>query len=101
MNNKPNTSKPLVVQGDGTIFLEAEFDPDRSCGNKISRFRELIRSPEHIQTYRLAPLAVWNAASTDTSLHEIIDTLSANSKYEVPGTISPNNQDWYGRYGWV
>ena len=97
----PNTSKPLVVQGDGTIFLEVESDPDRSCRDKISRFAELIKSPEHIHTYRITPLAVWNAASTGISLDEMIDTLSSNSKYEVPGNILHNIQDWYRRYGRV
>ena len=47
----PNTSKPLVVQGDGTIFLEVESDPDRTCRDKISRFAELIKSPEDTTPY--------------------------------------------------
>jgi DNA excision repair protein ERCC-3 len=96
-----NTSKPLVVQGDGTIFLEVESDPDRLCRDKISRFAELIKSPEHIHTYRITPLAVWNAASTGISLDEMINTLSENSKYDVPSNIMHNIQDWYRRYGRV
>ena len=94
-------SKPLVVQGDGTIFLEVDSDPDRSCRDKISRFAELVKSPEHIHTYKVTPLAVWNAASTGTELNEMLDTLSKNSKYEIPGNIVRNIQDWYRRYGKV
>lgn len=94
-------SKPLVVQGDGTIFLEVEFDPDRVCRDKISRFAELIKSPEHIHTYKITPLAVWNAASTGVSLDDMINTLATNAKYEVPGNIVRNIQDWYHRYGKV
>ena len=96
-----DTSKPLVVQGDGTIFLEVESDPERMCRDKISRFAELIKSPEHIHTYRITPLAVWNAASTGLSLDEMMETLAANSKYDVPGNIMHNIQDWYRRYGKV
>ncbi len=93
--------KPLVVQGDGTIFLEVDSDPDRSCRDKISKFAELVKSPEHIHTYKVTPLAVWNAASTGTGLNEMLDTLSKNSKYEIPGNIVRNIQDWYRRYGKV
>lgn len=96
-----DTSKPLVVQGDGTIFLEVESDPERMCRDKISRFAELIKSPEHIHTYRITPRAVWNAASTGLSLDEMMETLAANSKYDVPGNIMHNIQDWYRRYGKV
>ena len=94
-------TKPIVVQGDGTIFLEVDSDPNRSCRDKIGRFAELIKSPEHIHTYKVTPLAVWNAASTGIALNDMLDTLLSNSKYEVPDNIVRNIQDWYRRYGKV
>lgn len=91
--------KPLIVQGDGTIFLEVEKDPDHSCRDRLLRFSELVKSPEHIHTYKITPLAVWNAASSRISLEEILNVLSQYSKYTIPPNIDANIHDWYGRYG--
>jgi DNA excision repair protein ERCC-3 len=93
--------KPLIVQGDGTIFLEVEHDPDHLCRDSILRFSELIKSPEHVHTYRITPLAIWNAASSRISLDDIMDVLINYSKYSIPPNIEINIRDWYSRYGKV
>lgn len=91
--------KPLIVQGDGTIFLEVEKDPDHSCRDRLIRFAELIKSPEHVHTYKITPLAIWNAASSGIKLEEIMDTLMRYSKYSIPSNVEINIRDWYSRYG--
>ena len=90
--------KPLIVQGDGTIFLEVEHDPDHLCRDSILRFSELIKSPEHVHTYRITPLAIWNAASSRISLDDIMNVLIKYSKYSIPPNIEINIRDWYSRY---
>ena len=91
--------KPLIVQGDGTIFLEVDKDPDHSCRDSLLRFSELVKSPEHVHTYKITPLAVWNAASSHISIDSIISVLSQYSKYSIPTNIESNIRDWYSRYG--
>lgn len=92
-------NKPLIVQGDGIIFLEVDNDPDHSCRDSILKFSELIKSPEHIHTYKITPLAIWNAASSGITLNEILGNLSMYSKYPVPPNIDSNIRDWFSRYG--
>ena len=93
--------KPLIVQADATILLEVESDPDEVCRNQLARFAELIKSPEHIHTYRVTPLAIWNAASSKMVLNEIMDFLWKYSKYDVPSNIITDIRDWYNRYGQI
>ncbi|MGC8515856.1 MAG: helicase-associated domain-containing protein [Thermoplasmata archaeon] len=94
-------SKPLIIQSDGTIFLEVDKDPDHACRDVLARFSELIKSPEHVHTYKMTPLATWNAASSQISLDEIISALSSFSRYDLPQNVVANVRDWYGRYGKV
>ena len=95
----PSDQKPLIVQGDGTIFLEVDKDPDHSCRDRLLRFSELVKSPEHVHTYKITPLAIWNAASSKISLDEILGVLSQYSKYSIPSNVEANIHDWYSRYG--
>ncbi len=92
-------NKPLIVQGDGTIYLEVDNDLDHSCRDSIAKFSELVKSPEHVHTYKITPLAIWNAASSGMSLEGILSNLSKYAKYEVPSNIDINIRDWYTRYG--
>jgi len=92
-------NKPLIVQGDGTIFLEVDNDPDHLCRDSLAQFSELVKSPEHVHTYKITPLAIWNAASSRIYLDNILGSLSKYSKYPVPSNIEYNIQDWYSRYG--
>ncbi|MHB1471010.1 MAG: helicase-associated domain-containing protein [Thermoplasmataceae archaeon] len=91
--------KPLIVQGDGTIFFEVDKDPDHLCRDRLLRFSELIKSPEHVHTYKITPLAIWNAASSGITLEEIMDVLLQYSKYSIPSNVEINIRDWYSRYG--
>lgn len=96
-----DVSKPLIIQSDGTIFLEIDKDPDHACRDVLARFSELIKSPEHVHTYKITPLSTWNAASSKINLEEIISALSTFSRYDLPQNIIANIRDWYGRYGKV
>ncbi|MGL4369431.1 MAG: helicase-associated domain-containing protein, partial [Spirochaetota bacterium] len=80
-------SKPAIVQSDNTILLEVEnpaFEEARDC---ISPFAELEKSPEHIHTYRVTPLSLWNAASSGLSVKDIASNLQKYSRYAVPEAV--------------
>mgnify|MGYP001030816980 CR=1 FL=1 len=91
--------KPIVVQSDKTILLEADSPLYPECRDWLSRFAELVKSPEHIHTYRLTPLAVWNAAASGMTSHQLITFLSEYGRYEVPQNVRRDIADWFGRYG--
>ena len=94
-----NPDNPMIVQSDSTILLEVDnplFIPAR---DSLSRFAELEKSPEHIHTYRLSPISLWNAASLGIGSGEVLDDLRQYSKYELPQNINFEIAELMGRYG--
>ncbi len=94
-----NPNNPLVVQSDRTILLEVANPLYTEARDALARFAELEKSPEHIHTYRLSPLSLWNAAASGLSAAAILDTLARYSKYDVPGNIQADVRDYVGRFG--
>ncbi len=93
------TEKPAIVQSDRSILLETDgpgFENARDC---LACFAELVKSPEHIHTYRLTPLSLWNAAASGLSAKEVLGGLERFSKYEIPQNISAEIEDQMSRYG--
>jgi DNA excision repair protein ERCC-3 len=94
-----NPKNPLIVQSDRTILLEVDnpsFIPARDI---LPLFAELIKSPEHIHTYRLSPLSLWNAASLGLTSAEVIENLEQFSKYDIPQNIRFEIVEQMSRYG--
>ncbi|HNX58415.1 MAG TPA: DEAD/DEAH box helicase [Spirochaetota bacterium] len=94
-------SKPAIVQSDNTILLEvenSEFEPARDA---ISPFAELEKSPEHIHTYRITPLSLWNAASSGLDVSDILEALQQYSRYAVPETVTVSIKEQMSRYGLI
>ena len=94
-----NPQNPLIVQSDRTALLEVDNSRYAECRDKLAAFCELIKSPEHIHTYRLTPLSLWNARAAGVTAEEMIDVLNEYSKYDVPGNILHDVRDYVGRYG--
>ena len=92
-------NKPLTVQSDKTLLLEVHNPHFDKCRKKISLFSELEKSPEHFHTYRITPLSLWNAASSNVMLDTIIDILYKYSKYPVQQTIIGYIATHMSRYG--
>ncbi|MBN2511209.1 MAG: DEAD/DEAH box helicase [Spirochaetales bacterium] len=92
-------AKPLIVQGDQTILLETYHPLFEQARDAIAPFCELEKSPEHIHTYRLSALSLWNAASSGIGTEEIQKRLSDFSRFPVPQNIIRFIQDIIGRYG--
>jgi len=92
-------SKPMIVQGDGTILLEVENEFYSECRDWLSRFAELVKSPEYIHTYKITPLATWNAAASGLKSEKVLEILQRFSKHQLPQNIVADIQDWFFRYG--
>ena len=79
--------KPLIVQSDKTILLDVHSPASEECRNALIPFAELEKSPEHLHTYRLTPLSLWNAASCGFSTQDAIEVLKKFSRYDVPQVV--------------
>ncbi|OYO00290.1 helicase [Enemella evansiae] len=90
---------PLVVQSDRTLLLEVDHPDAEACRIAIAPFAELERAPEHIHTYRLTPLGLWNARAAGHDAEQVVDTLITWSRYPVPSSLLVDVADTMGRYG--
>ncbi len=93
------TEGPLIVQSDKTLLLEVDHPAARDCRRDISAFAELERSPEHVHTYRLTPLGLWNARAAGHDAEQVIDALLTHSRYPVPHSLLVDVAETMGRYG--
>ncbi|MDR1626731.1 MAG: DEAD/DEAH box helicase [Spirochaetia bacterium] len=91
--------KPLIVQGDGSLLLDVHSPSYDDARAAVSPFAELEKSPEHIHTYRMSPLSLWNAASAGLDARAILETLSLHSRYAVPENIAVSIRETLSRYG--
>ena len=91
--------KPLIVQSDRSILLETDGPRFEDARDSIAAFAELVKSPEHIHTYRITPLSLWNAAAAGMKADEIIGHLRDFSRYEVPDNVLVDIRDNVARYG--
>jgi DNA excision repair protein ERCC-3 len=94
-----NPSNPLIVQGDHTILVEVNSPRYESARNELVRFAELVKSPEHIHTYRITPLSIWNARAAGIPAANITNALCEFSKYPVPEHVLVGIDDFASRFG--
>lgn len=90
---------PLIVQSDKTLLLEIDHPDAQSCRMAIAPFAELERSPEHVHTYRLTPLGLWNARAAGHDAESVVDSLIKFSRYPVPHALLVDVADTMDRYG--
>jgi DNA excision repair protein ERCC-3 len=93
------TDGPLIVQSDKTLLLEVDHPLADECRKDIAPFAELERAPEHVHTYRVTPLALWNARAAGHDAEQVVDTLLKFSRYPVPHALLVDVADTMGRYG--
>lgn len=93
------TDGPLIVQSDKTLLLDIDHPLSTECRRAIAPFAELERSPEHIHTYRLTSLGLWNARAAGHDAEQVIDTLLKYSRYAVPHSILVDVAETMSRYG--
>ncbi|WP_305787679.1 DNA repair helicase XPB [Symbioplanes lichenis] len=90
---------PLIVQSDKTLLLEVDHPDAQACRMAIAPFAELERSPEHVHTYRLTPLGLWNARAAGHDAEGVVDALIKYSRYPVPHALLVDVAETMDRYG--
>lgn len=93
------TDAPLIVQSDRTLLLEIDHPDAATCRQAIAPFAELERAPEHVHTYRLTPLGLWNARAAGHDAEQVIDVLLKYSRYPVPHALLVDVAETMARYG--
>src|ERR1700756_1983953 len=95
----PLTDGPLIVQSDKTVLLEVDHELAGAARAAIAPFAELERAPEHVHTYRVTPLALWNARAAGHDAEQVVDALVNHSRYAVPQPLLVDIVDTMARYG--
>ncbi len=91
----------LVVQSDCSVLLELQSPRAEKARAAIAPFAELVKSPEHVHTYRLTPLSIWNARAAGLAADEMSAALHEHSRYPVPVAVDQTIFDLAGRFGRV
>src|SRR5438270_1319382 len=99
MNYDP--SNPLIVQGDRSVLVEVDNPKYGEARDALAPFAELEKSPEHIHTYRITPLSLWNAAAAGMTADEMVAVLAQYSKFPLPANLPVDLAELAGRYGRV
>lgn len=97
MNPAPNG--PLIVQSDRTVLLEVAHPQAEDARHDLAVFAELERAPEHIHTYRITRLGLWNARAAGHDAAGMIATLERYSKFAIPQSVTVDITETVGRYG--
>ncbi|WP_394941849.1 DNA repair helicase XPB [Psychromicrobium sp. YIM B11713] len=93
------TDGPLIVQSDKTVLLEVDHPDSTEARHAIAAFAELERAPEHVHTYRLTPLGLWNARAAGLDAEQVLDTLLKYSRFPVPHSLLLDIEETMSRYG--
>jgi DNA excision repair protein ERCC-3 len=99
MNYDPNN--PLIVQGDSSVLAEVDNPRYTEARDALAPFAELEKSPEHVHTYRLTSLSLWNAAAAGMTAEAMVDVLRRYSKFPLPSNLATDISERVGRYGRV
>ncbi len=94
-------ANPLIVQGDRTVLVEVDNPRYAEARDALAPFAELEKSPEHVHTYRLTNLSLWNAAAAGMSAEAMVEVLGQFSKFPLPTSLAADLADTVGRYGRV
>lgn len=90
---------PLIVQSDKTCLLEISHPQADAARAALSPFAELEKAPEHVHTYRITPLALWNARAAGFDAEQVVDVLETYSKFPVPQSLLVDTAETMSRYG--
>jgi DNA excision repair protein ERCC-3 len=99
MNYDP--TNPFIIQGDRTVLVEVDNPKYAEARDALAPFAELEKSPEHVHTYRLTPLSLWNAAAAGMTADAMVEVLRTYSKFPLPTNIGTDISELVSRYGRV
>lgn len=92
-------TNPLIIQGDRSILVEVNNPKYAAARDALAPFAELEKSPEHIHTYRLTNLSLWNAAAAGMTAKQMVTVLQTYTKFPIPGNVAPDIEEVVNRYG--
>ena len=95
------TDNPLIVQSDLTVLVDVAAPRYPAARDALARFAELVKSPEHIHTYRISPLSIWNACAAGVPIEAIVGALQDFSRFAVPSHVATQVRDFAARFGRV
>ena len=90
---------PLIVQSDQTLLLEIDHPDAEECRREIAAFAELERSPEHVHTYRMTPLGLWNARAAGIEAQQVSASLRRWSRFALSESMLIGVAETMARYG--
>ena len=94
-----NPNGAIIVQSNLEIMVEVDNPNYPTARDAIAPFTELVKSPEHLHTYKISHLSLWNAAATGLRAPEVLERLDSQSRYPVPPTVVTEIEDYMARYG--
>jgi DNA excision repair protein ERCC-3 len=94
-----SSTHPIIIQSDLSVLLEVDSPLYEEARDGLAQFAELVKSPDHIHTYRVTSLSLWNAAAAGVSASEILDLLQRYSRYAIPENVRQEILDGIARYG--
>src|ERR1017187_5713405 len=89
----------LIVQSDSSVLLDVHAPRAAEARAALAPFAELVKSPEHIHTYRLTPLSIWNACASGLAAGQMVAALNEHARYPVPANVEPEILELAARYG--
>lgn len=95
----PESENPLIVQSDRTLLLDVHAPLAEECRAALIPFAELVRSPEHLHTYQISSLSLWNAESSGFTGEQAVEVLKKFSRYEIPQSVIVWIEETSGRFG--
>jgi len=91
--------RPLIVQSDRTLMLDVHSEAANSCRDQIIAFSELVKAPEHVHTYCISAISLWNATSAGMPTSEILARLERWSRFDIPQGVRTYIEDISSRFG--
>ncbi len=90
---------PLIVQSDKTALLEVDHPQAPEARHDLAIFAELERAPEHIHSYRITKLGLWNARAAGHGSDYVLGVLDKYAKFAIPSSVRVDIQETMDRYG--
>ena len=94
-----NPNGAIIVQSNLEIMVEVDNPNYTTARDAIAPFTELVKSPEHLHTYKISHLSLWNAAATGLRAPEVLERLESQSRYPIPPSVVTEVEDYMARYG--
>lgn len=94
-------TNPFIIQSDRTILVEVDNPKYAEARDALSPFAELEKSPEHVHTYRISNLSLWNAAAAGMTARQMVEVLMRFTKFPIPPTLPLDLEETVARYGRV